>query len=46
LDAFLPFYLVGASSAGCSVCDPAQVKLDTENPTYASLAQENGFGSA
>jgi len=22
------------------------VKLDEENPIYASLAQENGFGSA
>jgi hypothetical protein len=22
------------------------VKLDDENPTYAGLAQENGFGSA
>jgi len=27
------------------VRDPAQ-KMDEENPTYAGLTQENGFGSA
>jgi hypothetical protein len=30
----------------CSVCDPAQYKLDEENPIYAGLAQEISFGSA
>jgi hypothetical protein len=30
----------------CSVCDRAQYNWMKENPTYAGLAQENGFGAA